>query len=81
MFTALITLVIIADALGLVVLAVVAAAIRRETPTAELRSQAPGLMAALVRRLLGVGVRRPDPAGKQREECFARHAAVGHEGR
>jgi hypothetical protein len=81
MFTALITLVIIAEALVLVVLAVVVAAIRRETPTAELSSQAPGLMAALVRRLLGVGVRRPDPASEQREECFAGHAAVGHEGR
>jgi len=81
MFTALITLVIIAGALVLVVLAVVAAAIRRETLTAELSSHAPGLIASLVLRLLGVGVRRPDPACEQREECLARHAGVGHEGR
>jgi hypothetical protein len=47
--------------LVLVLLAVVVVGIKQEPPTDELTKQAPSLMAALVRRLLGVYVRKPDP--------------------
>jgi hypothetical protein len=78
MFIALISLVIAATALVLILLAVVVVGIRRETRTAELSSRAPGLVAGLVRRLLGVGVRRPEPAADDRREaCLAGHA-TGH---
>jgi len=40
---------------------VVVIGMRQEPSTAELRSQPPTRIAALVRRLLGVSVRRPDP--------------------
>jgi hypothetical protein len=46
--------------LVLVVLAVVVVGIRQEPSAQELTRQAPGLMAGLTRRLLGVYVRRPD---------------------
>jgi len=59
-------------------LAVVVAAIRQEPCDAELGSYAPNPMAALVRRLLGVSVRRPQTAGdEQREACLTGHA-TGH---
>lgn len=59
-------------------LAVVVAAIRQEPRDAELGTYAPNLMAALVRRLLGVSVRRPETADDgQREACLTGH---GHEG-
>ena len=47
--------------LVLVLLAVVVIGIRQEPSEDELRRQAPSLMAALVRRVLGVYVRKPDP--------------------
>jgi hypothetical protein len=47
--------------LVLVLLAVVVVGIRQEPPTDELTTQAPSLIAALVRRVLGVYVRKPDP--------------------
>jgi hypothetical protein len=46
--------------LVLILLAVVVVGIRQEPPTDELTRQAPSLIAALVRRLLGVYVRKPD---------------------
>jgi len=42
-------------------LVVVVVGIRQEPSTTEMRRQPPTLLAALVRRLLGVWVRRPDP--------------------
>jgi len=82
MLTALFLLVLAIGVLVLILLAVVVAGIRRETPTAELSSRAPGLMAGLVRRLLGVGVRRPESADDDRRDpCLAGHAAgLGQEG-
>jgi hypothetical protein len=60
-------------------LAVVVAAIRQEPRDAELGSYAPNPMAALVRRLLGVSVRRPEKADDdQQEACLAGHA-TGHQ--
>ena len=45
-------------------LAIVVIGVRHEPQTEELSEQAPSLMAAFVRRLLGVYVRKPDsPAG------------------
>jgi hypothetical protein len=63
-----------AIALVLVVLIVVVVGIRHEPSTVELRSQPPSRLAALVRRLLGVSVRRPDPHAtddETPESCFA----------
>ena len=48
--------------LVLVLLVVVVIGIRQEPPTGELNTRAPSLFAALVRRSLGVYVRRPDPS-------------------
>jgi hypothetical protein len=79
MLTALIALVIAMSALALILLAVVAAGIRQEPPTAELSSRAPSPTAGVARRLLGVYVRRPDPsadAGRS-DTCLAGHTA-GH---
>jgi hypothetical protein len=47
--------------LVLVLLAVVVIGIRQEPPTDELNVRAPSPFAALVRRSLGVYVRKPDP--------------------
>ncbi len=59
-------------------LAVVVAAIRQEPRDAELGTYAPNPMAALVRRLLGVSVRRPEtPDDEQPEACLTGHA-TGH---
>jgi len=59
-------------------LAVVVAAIRQESRDAELGTYAPNPMAALVRRLLGVSVRRPETAeDEQREACLAGHRQDG----
>lgn len=61
-------------AVVLVILAVVVAAIRQEPRGAELATRAPNSMAAMVRRLLGLSVRRPDQTaddGDRRETCLA----------
>jgi hypothetical protein len=69
------TILLIISGTGLVltasVLAMVVAGIRQEP--SELASRAPGLGAALVRRLLGVYVRRPDqqPDADERETCLS----------
>ena len=44
--------------IGLLITMVVVG-IRQEPPAEEMHSRAPGLMAAFVRRLLGVSLRRP----------------------
>jgi hypothetical protein len=46
----------------LVLLVIVVVGSRQEPPEDELAEQAPSLVAALVRRLLGVYVRKPDSA-------------------
>lgn len=59
MLTALILVVFAAAALVLILLFVVVIAIRQEPRDTELTNVAPSLIAVLVRRLLGVYVRRP----------------------
>ena len=61
MLTSLILIVLAAVALVLVLLAVVVVAIRQEPRDTELNKVAPSLIAVMVRRLLGVYVRRPIP--------------------
>ena len=61
MFTVLILIVFAAVALILVLLAVVVVAIRQEPRDAEMSKVAPSLVAVVVRRLLGVYLRRPTP--------------------
>ncbi len=58
--------------LVLVLLAIVIVGMRQEAPAEELSMQAPSLFAALVRRLLGVYVRKPDPSLDERhgEPCL-----------
>jgi hypothetical protein len=70
-------LLLIAAAVAVVVLAslaIVVAAIRQEPRGTELGTRAPSPMAAMVRRLLGLSVRRLDPDaddGGRREACLA----------
>ena len=59
MLTALILVVFAAVALILIMLAVVVVAIRQEARDTEMSNVAPSLIAVMVRRLLGVYVRRP----------------------
>lgn len=77
MLTALISLVCAVSGLVLILLAVVAAGIRRERPAAELSSRPPSLISAITRRLIGVYVRKPDTAtndaDSQRDACLAGH--------
>jgi hypothetical protein len=79
MLIALFVFVLSIGMLVLILLAVVVAGIRRE-PSAELGSRPPGLISALVRRVLGVGVRRPGPpAGdaSPRDTCLTGHGMDG----
>jgi hypothetical protein len=71
-------LAVAAMGLVLVMLAAVVVGTRQESSAHELTRQAPNLIARLVRRLLGVYVRRPDPTvipDKRRGEPS--HAAHG----
>ena len=52
--------------LVLILLAVVVIGMRQEPPTDELNRQAPSLFAALIRRMLGLYVRKPDPSLDER---------------
>ena len=61
MLTILIFAVGVVMVLVLVLLAIVVIGMRQEPPTEELSMQAPSLLAAWIRRLLGVYVRKPDP--------------------
>ena len=67
--------------LVLVLLAVVVIGMRQEPSEDELRRQAPNLMAALVRRVLGVYVRKPDPGLDERngEPCLTARDPGGGE--
>jgi hypothetical protein len=81
MLTILLLVVGAAMALVLVFLAVVVIGMRQEPPTDELSMQAPSLFAALVRRMLGVYVRKPDPNLDERngEPCLTASDAGGGE--
>jgi hypothetical protein len=81
MLTILLIAVGAAMVLVLVLLAIVVIGIRQEPPTDELRRQAPNLMAALIRRVLGVYVRKPDPSLDERndEPCLTASDAGGGE--
>jgi hypothetical protein len=68
MLTVLILIVFAAVALFLVLLAIVVVAIRQEPRDAEMSDVAPSLIAVLVRRLLGVYLRRPTPPANSRKE-------------
>ena len=61
MLTALILVVFTVVALVLILLAVVVVAIRQEPHDTEMGNMAPSLIAVMVRRLLGVYLRRPSP--------------------
>jgi hypothetical protein len=61
MLTVLILVAFVVVALVLVLLAVVFVAIRQEPRETEMRTVAPSLIAVVVRRLLGVYLRRPAP--------------------
>ena len=61
MLTVLILVVFVVVAFVLGVLAVVVVAIRQEPRETEMRTVAPSLIAVVVRRLLGVYLRRPAP--------------------
>jgi hypothetical protein len=80
MLTALISLIVAVSGLVLILLAVVVAGTRRETPTAELNSRPPSVISAIARRLTGVYVRRPDTdeVENQPDPCLT---ATSHEGR
>lgn len=62
MLTALFLLVLAIAVVVVILLAVVVAGIHREPSAAELTSRAPSQMASLARCMVGVHVRRPDPA-------------------
>jgi hypothetical protein len=66
--TVLILVVFVVVALVLVLLAIVVVAIRQEPRETEMRTVAPSLIAVVVRRLLGVYLRRPTPPADSREE-------------
>jgi hypothetical protein len=61
MLTVLILVVLTVFTLVLILLAVVVVAIRQEPRDAEMSNVAPSLIAVVVRRLLGVYIRRPTP--------------------
>ena len=66
--TVLILVVFVAFVLVLVLLAIVVVAIRQEPRETEMRTVAPSLIAVLVRRLLGVYLRRPAPPADSHKE-------------
>jgi hypothetical protein len=69
MLTTLILVVFAVVVLVLVLLVVVVIAIRQEPRDMEMRNEAPSLTAVIVRRLLGVYLRRPTPPADSAEEC------------
>ena len=66
--TVLILVVFVVVALVLVLLAIVVVAIRQEPRETEMRTVAPSLIALVVRRLLGVYLRRPAPPADSNKE-------------
>ena len=67
MLTVLILVVFAVVALVLILLAVVVVAIRQEPRDTEMSNVAPSLIAVVVRRLLGVYLRRPTPPADSHE--------------
>jgi hypothetical protein len=67
MLAVLILVVFAVVALVLILLAIVVVAIRQEPRDAEMSHVAPSLIAVMVRRLLGVYLRRPTPPADSRE--------------
>ena len=65
MLTVLILVVFAVVVLVLILLVIVVVAIRQEPRDAEMSNVAPSLIAVVVRRLLGVYLRRPDSPGRQ----------------
>jgi hypothetical protein len=67
--------------LVLALLAIVVVGIRQEPPTDELNMQAPSLFAALVRRSLGVSVRKPGRGPYERlgDQCLTSRDSGGGE--
>jgi hypothetical protein len=61
MLTVLILIVLAVFALVLILLAIVVVAIRQEPRDVEMSNVAPSLIAVMIRRLLGVYLRRPTP--------------------
>ena len=68
MLTVLILVVFVVVALVLALLTIVVVAIRQEPRETEMKTVAPSLIAVVVRRLLGVYLRRPDPPADSRKE-------------
>ncbi len=66
--TVLILVVFLVAAVVLVLLAVVVVVIRQEPRETEMRTVAPSLIAVVVRRLLGVYLRRPAPSADSHKE-------------
>jgi hypothetical protein len=67
MVTVFILMVLVEIALVLILLGVVVVGIRQEPPWTELSEVAPSPIAAMIRRLLGLHVRRPTPAAVSTE--------------
>jgi hypothetical protein len=61
MLTALISIVLVVIVLVLILLSAIVVGIRQEPPGTELSTVAPSPIAVMVRRLLGLYVRRPTP--------------------
>jgi len=68
MATVLLLVVFAAVVLALILLVVVAVAIRQEPRDVEISNVAPSLIAVVVRRLLGVYMRRPTPPADSQQE-------------
>ena len=68
MLTVLILVVFAVVVLVLILLVVVVVAIRQEPRDAEMSNVAPSLIAVVVRRLLGVYLRRPTPPAESQKE-------------
>ena len=68
MLTVLILVVFAVVVLVLILLVVVVVAIRQEPRDAEMSTVAPSLIAVVVRRLLGVSLRRPTPPADSHKE-------------
>ena len=68
MLTVLLLVVFAVVVLVLILLVVVVVAIRQEPRDAEMSNVAPSLIAVVVRRLLGVSLRRPTPPADSDQE-------------
>lgn len=75
MLTVLVLLILFVSIFVVLLLVIVVVGIRQEPPTEELSEQASSLIAAFVRRLIGLHVRKPDsrPRLDQGDEGQASH--------